>query len=84
MITPTPREPLRTDNPPPVNLRLRSLDALRGFDMFWIIGAAYFVHALEKLSDHGAVQFVAHQLSHKEWEGFAFYDLIHRIKVRAR
>ena len=28
--------------------RLRSLDVLRGFDMFWIIGGDAFFHALNK------------------------------------
>lgn len=56
--------------------RLLSLDALRGFDMFWIVGAEGLVHALDKISDTGAVRALANQLRHKPWEGFAFYDLI--------
>ena len=31
-----------------INQRLYSLDALRGFDMFWIIGAEEVFHALAK------------------------------------
>jgi len=31
--------------------RLMSLDALRGFDMFWIVGADALVEALRKLND---------------------------------
>jgi len=30
--------------------RLYSLDALRGFDMFWIIGAEDIVHGLAKVT----------------------------------
>lgn len=30
--------------------RLYSLDALRGFDMFWIMGAEEIVHALAKVT----------------------------------
>jgi predicted acyltransferase len=56
--------------------RLMSLDALRGFDMFWIIGADALVASLAKVSSIGVFGFFAHQLSHAEWEGFRFYDLI--------
>ncbi|MBM3840076.1 MAG: DUF1624 domain-containing protein [Verrucomicrobia bacterium] len=61
--------------------RLLSLDALRGFDMFWIVGAEGLVHALDKISDTGVVRALANQLRHKEWEGFAFYDLIFPLFV---
>ena len=61
--------------------RLASLDALRGFDMFWIIGAEPLVHALVKTTNAPWATTVAEQLSHKEWEGFAFYDLIFPLFV---
>jgi len=53
-----------------------SLDALRGFDMFWIIGADALVRGLRGLGDTGLTGFLATQLEHVEWEGFRFYDLI--------
>ena len=53
-----------------------SLDALRGFDMFWIVGAGAFVEALGKTSHNGATQFLTTQLSHVQWAGFHFYDLL--------
>ena len=56
--------------------RLMSLDALRGFDMFWIIGADALVGGLRKVSDNGVVQGLAHQLEHVDWAGFHFEDLI--------
>ena len=56
--------------------RLISLDALRGFDMFWIVGAEEIVHALAKMNTSPWAKTITEQLSHKEWEGFAFYDLI--------
>tara|TARA_R110001592_G_scaffold80132_3_gene239004 strand:+ start:796 stop:1941 length:1146 start_codon:yes stop_codon:yes gene_type:complete len=56
--------------------RLMSLDALRGFDMFWIIGADALVASMAKVSHIGMFGFFAHQLTHAEWEGFRFYDLI--------
>ena len=61
---------------PPVPDRLLSLDALRGFDMIWIVGAAAIVKALSALGDIPGFKFIAQQLTHKEWAGFAFYDLI--------
>src|SRR5438874_7498117 len=67
--------------PPAVFPRLMSLDALRGFDMFWIIGAEELVHALNKMSDRGIVRTLAEQLTHEDWEGFRFYDLIFPLFV---
>jgi len=61
--------------------RLMSLDALRGFDMFWIIGADAIVHALRQVSDAGPVRFLADQMDHRAWQGFAFYDLIFPLFV---
>jgi len=60
---------------------LVSLDALRGFDMFWILGADSLVVALGALSQSAPVRVVADQLEHKEWVGFAFYDLIFPLFV---
>ncbi len=56
--------------------RLRSVDALRGFDMFWILGAGIFVKALDKMSDNSPTRLLAEQLQHVQWEGVRFYDLI--------
>ena len=56
--------------------RLMSLDALRGFDMFWIVGADALMEALRKLSDNAVVQGMARQLDHAGWAGFHFEDLI--------
>jgi predicted acyltransferase len=61
--------------------RLTSLDALRGFDMFWIIGAEDLVHALHKINHTGVVGVLADQLTHEDWEGFRFYDLIFPLFV---
>lgn len=67
--------PTATTTPAPAQ-RLTSLDALRGFDMFWILGADSFVYALHEMSDNPATKFIANQLDHAEWAGFHFYDLI--------
>ncbi|HEY3861219.1 MAG TPA: DUF5009 domain-containing protein [Verrucomicrobiae bacterium] len=69
--------------------RLMSLDALRGFDMFWIIGADSLVYALHRMADAGGragtgfsiTGFLADQLEHAEWAGFHFYDLIFPLFV---
>ena len=58
-----------------------SLDALRGFDMFWILGADSFVYALHRVSQTAPTKFLATQLDHAEWAGFHFYDLIFPLFV---
>lgn len=55
--------------------RLVSLDALRGFDMFWIIGAGAIADGLAELKIPG-ISTVVNQLTHSAWNGFTFYDLI--------
>jgi predicted acyltransferase len=60
----------------PAGGRLLSLDALRGFDMFWILGADDLVYSLEPGHEGGIFRFLARQLEHAEWAGFRFYDLI--------
>lgn len=63
------------------NQRLISLDALRGFDMFWIIGADSLVYALHRLSPNKFTGFLMYELSHSLWTGLHFYDLIFPLFV---
>ena len=56
----------------PKSTRLMSLDALRGFNMFWIIGADALVEGLRKVSDNGVLGEIHTQLEHVEWDGFPF------------
>jgi predicted acyltransferase len=56
--------------------RLMSIDALRGFDMFWIVGGDELAQALGKWWGTPQGTRFAEQFSHVEWEGFRFYDLI--------
>lgn len=56
--------------------RLYSLDALRGFDMFWIMGAEEIFHALFKATNSPFWGAISNQFSHPEWNGFRAYDLI--------
>ena len=70
-----------TDAPPkvptaPADERLVSLDALRGFDMFWIMGAEEIAHTGAKLFGWGWLVWLSGELHHPEWNGFKFYDLI--------
>ncbi len=63
------KEKLRSD-------RLYSLDAIRGFDMFWIIGAEDIVHRIAKVSHSPFWENFSAQLRHPAWNGFTMYDLI--------
>ena len=56
--------------------RLLSLDALRGFDMLWIIGGSSVVTTLATYTDAGWLKAIAGQMEHVHWNGFHFYDLI--------
>ncbi len=56
--------------------RLMSLDALRGFDMFWIIGGAEWVIAIcFSISDHYGER-AKYLLEHPDWHGYTPYDQI--------
>lgn len=58
--------------------RLYSLDALRGFDMFWIMGAEEIFHTMA-LAFHKQSPFwnaLSNQFTHPDWNGFHCYDLI--------
>ena len=56
--------------------RIVSVDALRGFDMFWIIGGEQVAEALDKMGGGPVASAIATQLKHVEWEGFRFYDVV--------
>src|SRR5512146_3427649 len=56
--------------------RIVSLDALRGFDMFWIMGGEAFFIALITLINNPFLNQFTRQFDHSSWNGFTFYDLI--------
>ncbi len=56
--------------------RLQSLDALRGFDMFWIIGGKHIFLGLATIIGWPVFQWWAGQMRHTLWHGFTFYDII--------
>ena len=72
--------PAPTVTAPPAP-RLLSLDALRGFDMLWIIGADALGGALANFRGGTPVSLLAAQLDHVAWAGFHFYDLIFPLFV---
>lgn len=57
--------------------RLLSLDALRGFNMFWIIGGAELLEEIAKRVNNSAFTHVSDIFTkHVQWEGFHFHDMI--------
>lgn len=58
------------------NERVISVDALRGFDMFWIFGGEGIFMGLDKVFHNKITGFINEQLNHVEWFGFHFYDII--------
>ncbi|MDI1311866.1 hypothetical protein [Prosthecobacter sp.] len=64
--------------PPAPSARLLSLDALRGFDMCWILGLATLTEQILKSAfpTSPIVSTIALQFDHADWAGFRFFDLI--------
>jgi predicted acyltransferase len=56
--------------------RLKSLDILRGFDMFWITGGSALLAALAGATNGSFLEAIEEQMHHVKWSGFQFYDLI--------
>jgi len=66
---------MENENKPAIK-RLYSLDALRGFDMFWIMGGEGIFIGLATLTGWPVFEWWAGQLDHVPWHGFVFYDMI--------
>jgi predicted acyltransferase len=66
---------MENENKPTIK-RLYSLDALRGFDMFWIMGGEGIFAALATLTGWPVLVWWAEQCEHVQWHGFHFYDMI--------
>ena len=56
--------------------RLKSLDALRGFDMLLLVGIGGVLRALPKLWDNAVFRAIADQTDHTEWHGYHMWDSI--------
>jgi predicted acyltransferase len=61
--------------------RLLSLDALRGFDMFWILGAEELAGVLQQSYRGPVTSFIGTQLQHVHWAGLHFEDIIFPLFV---
>ena len=73
---PIPHQEL-TSSPIQTQQRLMSIDALRGFDMFLIIGGGPIIAGLVNgIGNESLKASILPQLKHVPWEGFAFWDLI--------
>lgn len=59
------------------DVRLMSLDALRGFDMLFIMGLAGWVVAVcDFFPNAGFMQWLSGQMEHVKWNGLAHHDTI--------
>src|SRR4051794_1164849 len=56
--------------------RIGAIDALRGFDMFWIVGGRELLLAFTKIFGNPAPDWLNHQFEHSKWDGFTAWDLI--------
>ena len=56
--------------------RLLSIDALRGFDMLFIMGGAALLVALAEWFPCSFTQALAEQMDHVEWHGLRHHDTI--------
>jgi len=56
--------------------RLVSLDAFRGFTMFWLLGGKPFLMAVAGLGLGGFSSAVRYEFNHSTWEGMHYYDLV--------
>jgi predicted acyltransferase len=62
--------------PKPATARLVSLDAFRGFIMFWIVGGGALALGIQALGHNLITDTLIYQLNHSPWEGLRFYDCI--------
>jgi len=60
----------------PVSGRLQSLDALRGFDMLFIMGGATLFVGLAQWLPCSFTEAIAAQMEHVEWHGLVHHDTI--------
>lgn len=73
----TQSNPGKTEAPGTVpSQRVMSVDALRGFDMFWIAGGGPFVMEFFKIFSNPLPLWLDRHFDHVEWEGFVGWDLI--------
>ena len=75
-----PRRRYKYVRPPPTSAppsqRLLSIDALRGFTMFWLIGGRELAIAAAACMSVSLGDAVETQLTHPRWHGFVAWDII--------
>jgi predicted acyltransferase len=82
--TPAPPDAAAPVIPVPGAGRLLSVDALRGFDMFWILGGDELVQACYRACgrpESGLLAVLHEQFEHCEWQGFHLEDMIFPLFV---
>ena len=78
---PTNKLPDSADQAPGANAlshhgRVVAIDALRGFDMFWIVGGQGVALALAAAITDPVPEWLKYHLNHPDWIGFSAWDLI--------
>jgi predicted acyltransferase len=63
------------------NPRLISLDALRGFDMVWLLGASSIFSVLYAETNSKLWLTISKQFEHSVWHGITFYDVIFPVFI---
>lgn len=76
IITPARSKRVSTPEVPVKPQRLYSLDTLRGFDMFWIMGFGPVIAEWAKATGSPFWITFSNQFEHPVWNGFTFWDLI--------
>ena len=56
----------------PVTKRLISLDAFRGWTMFWIVGGGAIMTGLQALGHNPVIDTIVYQLNHTQWQGLRY------------
>ena len=56
--------------------RLESLDILRGFDLFMLVGLEVAMHQLSSVINTPAFHSFMWCFTHADWEGFSSWDLV--------
>jgi len=66
----------QTDAATSADERVLSIDALRGFDMFWIIGGHAVVWSILEIFHDPIPETIKYHMSHPAWIGFSARDMI--------
>jgi predicted acyltransferase len=61
---------------PSIGERVNSIDFFRGLTMFLLMGESTHIYSHLKSIDNGLMQLLGTQLSHHQWNGLHFWDLI--------